>query len=98
MSDRSPIPFLHIYSCKSNLHNLFILARAVVQFGTVVQGLFLDILKKKLKLRKTQNSSQILKKLGANFQKTKNLPTPLEFSCQNGDQSQKKMVFRTLQM
>ena len=48
------------------------------------QGLFLDILKK-LKLRKTQNSSQILKKLKPNLQKTQNLPTPLESSCWNAE-------------
>ena len=58
----------------------------------IQQGLFLDILKK-LKLSKTQNSSQIRKKLGTNFQKTQ---TPLEFSCRNGNQSQKKLVFKTL--
>ena len=47
---------------------------------------------KKLKLEKTQ-LSQIRKKLRPNFHRTQNLPTPLEFSCRNGDQSQKKMVF-----
>ena len=46
---------LHIYSCKSNFHNFFILARAVVQFDTVVQGLFLDILKK----TQTQKNSKL---------------------------------------
>ena len=51
---------------------------------------------KKLKLRKTQNSSQIRTKLGPNFQKTLNLPTPLEYSCRNGDQSQKKWFSKLL--
>ena len=62
----------------------------------VYTGLIFGHFEKKLKLRKTQNSSQIPKKLGPNFQKTQNLPTPLEFSCRNGDLSQKKMVFKTL--
>ena len=46
---------------------------------------------KKLKLRKTQNSSQILKKLRAYLQKTQNLPTPLECKCQ------KVNFFKTLE-
>ena len=59
----------------------------------VVQGLFLDILKK----TQTQKNSKLKpnpEKTRTKFpKKTQNLPTPLEFSCWDGNQSRKKELF-----
>ena len=46
----------------------------------VEQGFFFWTFWKKLKLRKTQNSSKIQKKLKQNPEKTQKLPTPVELS------------------